>query len=121
MADRELSPDEMRAVELLMQLQALSPDTATTVLRISLRMPDGSYIGDALLSANAVAALNDATLSLVAYREQQAPETAIDPFLLADLEEHCIGLDVDGLMAIAAIDPKHAVAAFDEITEDGEL
>lgn len=124
MADRDLTPDEMRAVELLMQLQALSPADAATAVRMSLRMPDGSYIGDALLSTNAVAALTDATLSMVAYRDAMPPADVIDPLLAADFEEYCIGIDTDGLLAIGAVDPKEAVAAFDEITGfdlDGDL
>ncbi|MEU9998106.1 hypothetical protein [Streptomyces sp. NPDC050848] len=120
MADRELSPDEMRAVELLMQLQALTPENAINAIRISIRMADGSYVGDALLSAKAVAALNDATLSMIAYRDSQAPVGDIDPLLQADFEEYCIGLDVDGLVAMAAMDPAEAVAGFDEITGFGQ-
>lgn len=123
MADRDLTPDEMRVVELLMQLQALSSETAATAVQVSLRMPDGSYIGDALLSANAVATLTDATLSMVAYRDAQPPADDIDPLLAADFEEYCIGLDADGLLAVGAVDPKEAVAAFDAVTgfsEDGE-
>jgi hypothetical protein len=52
---------------------------------------------------------------------QSASGTDIDPLLEQDLEEHCIGLDTDFLMSMAAQDPHRAVAAFDEITREGEL
>ncbi|MFD3337405.1 hypothetical protein ACFWV1_32960 [Streptomyces sp. NPDC058700] len=119
MSDRELTPDEMHAAALLLQLQALSPKDAATAIRISLRMPDGTYLGDALLSRNAADALTDATLALVVYRDAQ-PDDGIDDLLIADLEEYCLGLDADGLLAVAATDPASAVAAFDEITGFGK-
>ncbi|MFB7359580.1 hypothetical protein [Streptomyces gardneri] len=138
MADREMTPEEMRAVELLMQLQALSPEDAPTAVRVSLRMPDGSYVGEALLSADAVDALNDSTLAMVAYRDTQAPfqspqaeqapvqtpAAAMDAMLVADYEKYFTGLDADGLLSMAGADPKGAVADFDEITgfdQDGDV
>lgn len=69
MEDRELSNEDLRAIELLKQLQAISSEGAQTAIRVSLRMPDGAYVGDALLSAQAVEALTDSTINLNAYLE----------------------------------------------------
>lgn len=45
------------------------------------------------------------------------PETTVDPALVEELEQHCLGMDADFLMELAAQDPNSAVAAFDEIFE----
>jgi hypothetical protein len=71
--DRELSNDDLRAIELLHQLQALSPEDAETAVRMTLRMPNGHLVGEALLSAKAVEALTDDTISLNAYLADQDP------------------------------------------------
>lgn len=87
--DRELSNDDLRAIELLHQLQALSPEDAATAVRMTLRMPNGAYVGDALLSAKAVEALTDSTISLNAYLETAVgdPETVADPLPELDADD----------------------------------
>ena len=119
----DLTPEQLRALELFNELAALSPASDPTAIRISLRMPDGSYVGDALLSTDAVTALTDSTRSLNAYLGTHAPGDedlddlglgGIDPLLYADFAEHTADLDVDGLLTAAASDPARAVALFDE-------
>ena len=119
---------DLKALALLAQLQQLSPTDAETAVRLTLRTAAGDYLGEALLSAKAVDALTDATCSLNAFLETGGGditplnEPVLHPELEADLEEYCIGLPVDELMAMAAQDPRQAVAAFDDITaEDGDL
>ncbi|WP_399559253.1 hypothetical protein OH809_44945 (plasmid) [Streptomyces sp. NBC_00873] len=116
---------ELRILALLAELQQLSPADAKTAARLTVRNADGDFIGEALLSDKAVAALTDSTVSMNSYLENErataVPGTDIDPDLEAEFEEYCIGLDTDLLMSMAAQDPNQAVAAFDEITADGEL
>lgn len=74
------------------------------------------------LTDAAQAELDAAKDDLVAWMGQEVPASAdIDPLLEAEFEEYCIGLDTDFLVQMAAEDPKAAVAAFDEITADGDL
>ncbi|WP_331746840.1 hypothetical protein [Streptomyces sp. NBC_00842] len=115
---------DLLVLALLAQLQQLSPAEAKTAARLTVRNADGDFLGEALLSDKAVDALVDSTTSLNAYLENEpaaVPGTDIDPDLEAEFEEHCIGLDTDFLMSMAAQDPNQAVAAFDEITREGEL
>ena len=107
MADRELSPDEMRATELLMQLQALSPASEATAVRITVRMADGTYLGDALLSEDAVNRLSDATFTM-------ATDSAACP---SDDEDFTGGLD---WLTIAAIEDIFVKAGLDGDV-DGDL
>ncbi|MGW1409507.1 hypothetical protein [Streptomyces sp. NPDC002403] len=114
---------ELRILALLAQLQRLSPADAKTAARLTMRNADGDFIGEALLSDKAVTALTESTLSLNLHLQSEptAPSTDIDPDLEAEFEEHCLGLDTEYLMAIAEQDPHRAVAAFDEITAEGDL
>ncbi|MGW1870936.1 hypothetical protein ACWCPS_36025 [Streptomyces mauvecolor] len=121
---------DAQLLALLEQLQALSPPEAETAARLSLRSATGQFLGEALLSDKAVQALTDSTTSLNAFLasqpDTQDDPTAIDPFLEAELEAHCIGLPVDDLFKLAVDDkdPEKAVAEFDEMTrefEEGEL
>jgi hypothetical protein len=115
--------------ELLDELQKLNPtltgDTDHPVgARLSLRAGDGRLVGgDAILSEKAIHALLDAVKAVNAYASQDVPDEGIDPLLEADFEEYCIGLPVEHLLALAAQDPKQAVADFDAATSDvdGEL
>ncbi|MFI6055738.1 hypothetical protein ACIBCO_37350 [Streptomyces violascens] len=121
---------DAQLLALLEQLQALSPAEAETAARLSLRSATGQFLGEALLSDKAVQALTDSTTSLNSYLASQ-PDTpddpnAIDPFLEAEFEAHCIALPVDDLFKLAVDDkdPEKAVAEFDEMTreyEEGEL
>ncbi|MFE9812438.1 hypothetical protein [Streptomyces sp. NPDC005548] len=90
----DLSNDELRAIELIAQLAALSPEGDPTSVRITARLGDGRLIGEALLSAKAVEALTDATISLNAYQEdQEAGGLLADPLPEVDAD------DVDVLVA----------------------
>jgi hypothetical protein len=146
--DHELSNEELRAIELVAQLAALSPEGDATSVRVTLRMGNGRLVGEALLSEKAVEALTASALSLNAYLADDpdapldgleivdeshlptpapaevlpVPAVAIDPILEADFAEHCIGHDLEFLIQMAAEDPNAAVAAFDEIANrtDGD-
>lgn len=75
------------------------------------------------LTAKLAEGLADAIDSMNAYlgSEQPAPadpaQTTVDPALVDEIEQQCIGMDADYLMDIAATNPNKAVAAFDEIFE----
>ncbi|MFI0929712.1 hypothetical protein ACH4TP_38175 [Streptomyces sp. NPDC021012] len=104
MADRELSPDEMRAVELLMQLQALSPASEATAARITVRMADGTYLGDALLSEDAVNRLNDATFAMATdipaspAQDDEDHTGGVDWLTIAQIEDIFVKAGLDGSM-----------------------
>lgn len=123
--DRPISDQDMNLLDLLGEFIGLSDDIDSAG-RIMILGPTGKFIGDATLSARdirvataaltAARALTDATHGLAMPSNNQ-----IAPELEADLEEHCIGLDADFLMEMAAQDPNSAVAAFDEIaSQDGD-
>lgn len=78
-----MTHDDMRAVELLRQLQALSPEGVEAAVRMTLRLPNGALVGEALLSADAVEALSDSVMSLNAYRAagDLAPHVGLLPAL----------------------------------------
>ncbi|MFC7794621.1 hypothetical protein [Streptomyces cinereoruber] len=120
MSERKLTPGEMLVAELLLQLQALSPEDADTAARITIRMPDGTYMGDALLSLDAVERLNEATFAMATDRTPGHDEEdfdGVDPLLVADLEHMYAGINrMDLLNEISdAADPKAAEKAFDEM------
>lgn len=83
-------PDDLAALELFHQLAALSPADAETAAKITVRAANGRFVGDVLLSAKAIDALNDATTSLNAYiadgGEASAPEAVTVP-LMDDVPE----------------------------------
>jgi len=116
------------ALRLLAELQnATQVDTQaipdqTPAARITIRTPDGEYIGEALLSTRATNEIANVVSCAAAYPLTKT-RTPIEAYLEAEIDEHCIGLDTDYLMAMAATDPRQAVAAFDKITadEDGQL
>lgn len=126
-----MTPNDLHALQLLAALQEVgdidllvNADQTPTV-RVTIRTPDGEYIGEALLG---IRGTDEATKALgvvaeYALRKPLAnPDQAADPVLhpeaLAELEEHCIGLNVDELLARAETDPQGAVEAFDWITSD---
>lgn len=121
-----MSPDDLHALQLLAELQRLANPDQPAAIRITIRSAGGDYIGDALLptpgamhATQAVSAVADyATRCPNDFTPNQGAE-GLDPLLIAQLEDHCIGLDPDYLMAMAVINPGQAVAAFDEITDDG--
>ncbi|MFB7312959.1 hypothetical protein [Streptomyces sp. NPDC056192] len=93
----------------------------------SYSLTDGRGWCEVPISAKAVEALTEVVESLAnhagldAAQPQTPAASDIDPLLEAEFEEYCIGLDTDFLMSMAAQDPHQAVAAFDEITREGEL
>lgn len=138
-------PAELTA--LYFALTGIGPDTGDLAGRLTLRGPDGGFIGEIRLTltdietlTHAATAIGDAVncteegsrpdgetyaeeftrVQQAAEREQAAQETGsrIDPAVEAELEEYYIGLDAGFLMDLAAQDPNSAVAAFDEITSD---
>lgn len=122
--ERPISNQDMNLLDLLAEFIGLSDDTDSAG-RIMILGPTGKFIGDATLSARdirvATAALTAARALTDATSDLAMPSDEVDPALEADLEEHCLGLDTDLLMEMAAQDPNSAVAAFDEITsQDGD-
>jgi len=124
--DRPINEQSL-ILDLLNAFLGLSDDTENAC-RLMLLGPTGQFIGDASLATRdvhiAIKALNAARALIEATRGLDLPGDAeLDPVLEAEFEEHCIGLDPEFLMDLAAEDPNSAVAAFDEITSqwDGEL
>lgn len=72
-------PAELAAIELFQQLAALSPAEDETAVRLTVRLGSGRFVGDVLLSAKAVDALNDATTSLNALIADGGETTAPGP------------------------------------------
>lgn len=126
--DRPANQPQPLLLDFLAAILGLSNDTDNAG-RIMVLGPTGAFVGDATLSTRdlqiAIKALNAAKALTEATRGLNLPGDApLDPVLEADLEEHCIGLDTEFLMDLAAQDPNSAVAAFDEITsqwDGGEL
>ncbi|MCX4911827.1 hypothetical protein [Streptomyces sp. NBC_00878] len=118
--DRPSDDTNLPLVDLLSAFLELSDDTENAG-RLMLLSSTGQFVGDASLSARdiqiAIKALAAAKAFTDATRDIDIPgQTRVDAYLEADLEEHCLGLDADLLMEMAAQDPNEAVAAFDEIT-----
>jgi hypothetical protein len=100
----ELSNEELRAIELVAQLAALSPEGDPTSVRMTLRLGDGRLVGEALLSARAVEALTDDMVSLNAYQ--------------ADMEE--AGLTAVSLPPVDANDVTEMLQALENIANGGQ-
>lgn len=86
-----LTSAELAAMELHQQLIALSPPGDDTALRLTIRLGDGRHVADVKLSARDVEALNDALVSLNAYRADleadTAPTGAEDPAALPAVDD----------------------------------
>jgi hypothetical protein len=128
MAERDYTPAEMRLLELHQQLLALSENTEVAG-RYILLAPDGTITAAGSLSAPDIDAATDALIAVNVFRAATVeasgravydamPKTPIDPALENELEEYCIGLDTEHLVALAAQDREAAVAEFDEVTSD---
>lgn len=120
MTDREFTPQEAALFDLLTELVGLSDDTENAG-RIMVLGPNGQFIGDAVLSARDVEIATKAIAAARAFTDATKgiafpADATLDPVLEQDFEEHCVGLDPEFLMDLAAEDPNSAVAAFDEIT-----
>jgi len=114
-------------LDLLAAFLGLSDDTENAG-RLMLLSPTGQFVGDASLSSRDIDIAIKALAAAKAFTDATADidipgETKVDAHLEADLEEHCLGLDADLLMAMAEEDPAEAVAVFDKVTgqrdEDG--
>ena len=102
----EMDSRALAAHELFQQLLALSPGGHETALRLTVRLGDGRYVGDLLLSENDVAALNDALISLNAYRADLEAETAptgdtTAPEVLPDIDSSDVTAMVNALENLA--------------------
>ncbi|MFD8516561.1 hypothetical protein ACFV27_37155 [Streptomyces antimycoticus] len=104
-----MTPQETRALALFTQLANLSPDDGNVDARITIRLGDGKFTGDVLLSARDMEALTDAVASLNAYRRDMRDDTdptlapaateQLHPDALADLKAYFASLglgDTDG-------------------------
>ncbi|MFJ7023281.1 hypothetical protein ACIQUW_33460 [Streptomyces sp. NPDC101117] len=120
------------ALLLLSKIQPVDPseDPRPTIrlnlAPIGLTGDDHGNCYGADLTAKQAEELADAVDLLSAYRMSELPipylpadtvDVTVDPVLVDELEQHCLGMDADFLMDIAAQDPNSAVAAFDEIFE----
>lgn len=83
----DLSNEELRAIELIAQLSALSPEGEPTSVRLIARLSDGRLVGEALLSAKAVEALTDSTIALNAYQEDMEGGLLAAPLPEVDADE----------------------------------
>ncbi|QKW31500.1 hypothetical protein HUT11_35650 (plasmid) [Streptomyces seoulensis] len=63
------TPEELAALELYHQLANLSPDNGDRALMVTLRLPNGRYVGDIWLSTQDVQDLADASVGLAAVRD----------------------------------------------------
>jgi hypothetical protein len=73
-------PQELAALELYHQLVNLSPDDGDRALMVTLRLPNGRYVGDVWLSASDVEQLIDGALTISQHRVAfGAPEEAAGP------------------------------------------
>ena len=88
----------------------------TPAARITLRTPDGEYIGEAVLSTRATTEIANVVSCAAAYPLTKT-RTPAEEYLEAEINEHCIGIDTDLLISM---DPREAVAAFDEVTGYGD-
>lgn len=93
------NPQEMAALELYHQLVNLSADhdRGDNALLVTLRLPNGRYVGDIWLSKQDVDDLADASVGLAAVRDYQDTAPLPDPErvdmeqALAALEKHANG------------------------------
>lgn len=108
MADHEYTADDVRLVELLKQLQDLSPEGAETAGRITIRDSVGRLVGEALLDSQAMENATEALKPASIYR--------IDPHVEADLRKTCVGFSTEFLLDLACYDSAGALAKFDELS-----
>jgi len=83
---------ELAALELYHQLINLSPDNGDRDVMVTLRLPNGRYVGDLWLTIQDDRDLADASVGLAAVREHQDATTG-EPLL--DVDDK----DVDDLVA----------------------
>lgn len=90
------SSQEMAALELYHQLVNLSPDNGDRALMVTLRLPNGQYVGDVWLSQQDVEHLADGAM-FIADRRNHFSEQAAAPLPLA--EDDITDAQVDDLVA----------------------
>lgn len=71
MEKHEHTPEELAALELYHQLLNLGPDNGDRTVMVTLRLPNGRYVGDVWLSKQDVDDLADATVGLAAVRDYE--------------------------------------------------
>jgi hypothetical protein len=98
-----MTNEQLLASALYQALTKLSPDDGQTAARVTIRLANGQYIGDVLLSTRDLEALNIAVPSVSAYAQEMRDEatmadlgamlapTELNPVALAQLQE----LDAD--------------------------
>ncbi|MFE6474634.1 hypothetical protein [Streptomyces rochei] len=74
----EHTPEELAALELYHQLANISGDD-NRALMVTLRLPNGRYVGDVWLSKQDVADLSDACVGLAAVRDYTDATQLPDP------------------------------------------
>jgi len=80
MERHEHTPEELAALELYHQLLNLGPDNGDRTVMVTLRLPNGRYVGDVWLSKQDVDDLADATVGLAAVRDHEDALTTLpDP------------------------------------------
>lgn len=82
----EHTPEELAALELYHQLLNLGPDNGDRTVLVTLRLPDGRYVGDVWLSKQDVNDLADATVGLAAVRDYEMAQPLPDP-TVAEMEQ----------------------------------
>jgi len=81
--DRTSASQEQAALELYHQLVNLSPDNGERALLLTLRLPNGRYVGDVWLSSTDVDQLIDGALTVAQHRIAYGdPEEAAAPLLM---------------------------------------
>jgi hypothetical protein len=75
------TPEELAAMELYHQLLNIGPDNGDRTVMVTLRLPNGRYVGDVWLSKQDVEALTDAAMGQAVMRdhmEATQPEPLLD-------------------------------------------
>ena len=97
MEKHENTPEELAALELYHQLLNLGPDNGDRTVMVTLRLPNGRYVGDVWLSKQDVNDLADATVGLAAVRDYELvhplpdADTVDKDQALTALEKHANG------------------------------
>lgn len=84
--EQQPSSQELAALELYHQLVNLSPDNGDRDVMVTLRLPNGRYVGDVWLTIQDVQDIADASVGLAAVREHQEATTS-EPLLGVDAKD----------------------------------
>ncbi|MFF7476651.1 hypothetical protein [Streptomyces sp. NPDC008092] len=100
MDNQQNTPEELAALELYHQLANLSDETADRALLLTLRMPNGRYVGDVWLSRQDVEGLTDSSLGLAMVKadhgQQAEPLLDVDANDIADVIAEAESFLTDG-------------------------